>query len=996
MLLSVIFLQIRIMCIVLCTLIVLFLQSTLFPQQFAFKKYTKASGLASNYIFDLYQDKNGFIWAATDRGVSRYDGHNFQTYTISDGLGENLVYDIFQDQEGAMWFGTYAGGVTCFDGNNFKTLTEKDGLLSNNVQSITQDNFGRMYFITTKGLSVLVDSIFLSIESNSDMQGTILRHSSGKIFFSIDSSLFSLDPTNDNRLLYQKVNLNPPSEKYLYGSTWASPFELNNKNILFPGRYGYLKLYLNDENRIIKLEQYKGTLSALLVDRFGQVWKAFYDRVEVQTENGVKIYSKDQGLEPSFVESILEDSEGTIWLGTFGGGIYKIIGDHLTIFTDRDGLNSKVVNSLFEDSRHRIWAGTTEGVSLLLNHGTNIRTLLSVSSVNIQSFAEDKNGNIFIGTFTGILNPLPSNHLELNRLKYKSRIPAGVSSIYIDSNNVLWAGSYGGGVYCFSNSGSKIYTTQHGLASNIIEEIVGGPNSIWFLSRGHGATQFKNNSFKIFSMENGLPSNAIYSLLEEDSIVWFGTDRGLIRMNNGKIKTFNEKHGLLGRYVQKIFRSKENQLYILTDKALHKLDDEQIRVFGSSPILHYPDASINDVYFSQASNELWLATTGGIIKIDLNRVIERQKLQTQVTLKVAITDVFSDTTELFHYSTGFQDNNSHVPELEYSSNNVKIRYAGLSFIDEQSLWYRFKLEGADENWSELVKENEVLYPNLRSGYYTFFVHAIGPDGIQSETPAQFSFRILPPYWATTWFHLLVGTLILMGIVLLIRYLTAKKLKKQLRKMEIQQKLQEERVRISGELHDNIGANLSNIAAGLEITQSFFQKGRKTEAAKNLNFLEKHTRATISQLRGTIWSLTKQAINAAELNIRIEEFLKEHSRYASVPKLSCTLNGDGDTLLLPAQSLNLFRICQEAINNSIKYASAKKILVTIDAKKYKHLKLRITDDGKSFDVAQQESSPSGYGLLNIRQRAKKIGAELKILSEKKEGTSVDIYLILNKK
>jgi len=215
-------------------------------------------------------------------------------------------------------------------------------------------------------------------------------------------------------------------------------------------------------------------------------------------------------------------------------------------------------------------------------------------------------------------------------------------------------------------------------------------------------------------------------------------------------------------------------------------------------------------------------------------------------------------------------------------------------------------------------------------------------------------------------------------------------------MEIQQKLQEERVRISGELHDNIGANLSNIAAGLEITQSFFQKGRKTEAAKNLNFLEKHTRATISQLRGTIWSLTKQANNAAELNIRIEEFLKEHSRYTSVPKLICTLNGDSDTLLSPAQSLNLFRICQEAINNSIKYASAKKILVTIDAKKYKHLKLRITDDGKGFDVVQQESSPGGYGLLNIRQRAKKIGAELKILSEKGKGTLVEIFLLLNKK
>jgi ligand-binding sensor domain-containing protein len=142
-------------------LILCFFSPLASSQQLAFTVYDRSSGLPSDYILCMYQDREGFMWFGTDRGVSRYDGTAFITFTVADGLGSNFVRRIFQDEGGTMWFGLIEGGVTAFDGSSFNTYTMKDGLNSDNVLNINQDRSGRMYFKTDRGVSILSGGRFV-------------------------------------------------------------------------------------------------------------------------------------------------------------------------------------------------------------------------------------------------------------------------------------------------------------------------------------------------------------------------------------------------------------------------------------------------------------------------------------------------------------------------------------------------------------------------------------------------------------------------------------------------------------------------------------------------------------------------------------------------------------------------------------------------------------------------------------------------------------------
>ncbi len=176
-------------------------------QQLAFTAYNRSSGLPSDYILCMYQDRQGFIWFGTDRGVCRYDGSSFITFTVADGLGSNFVRRIFEDAEGNIWFGLIEGGVTKFDGDSFKTLTTKNGLSSDNVLAIHQDLFGRMYFKTNRGVSLLVGREFVNTPTAVGSP-VLARLADGSIVYHDSLSLYRIIPSPHAQAETQKLGRN--------------------------------------------------------------------------------------------------------------------------------------------------------------------------------------------------------------------------------------------------------------------------------------------------------------------------------------------------------------------------------------------------------------------------------------------------------------------------------------------------------------------------------------------------------------------------------------------------------------------------------------------------------------------------------------------------------------------------------------------------------------------------------------------------------------------
>ena len=243
---------------------------------------------------------------------------------------------------------------------------------------------------------------------------------------------------------------------------------------------------------------------------------------------------------------------------------------------------------------------------------------------------------------------------------------------------------------------------------------------------------------------------------------------------------------------------------------------------------------------------------------------------------------------------------------------------------------------------------------------------------------------------TAWFRIISSTLILICFILLIRFISTQKLKKKLREAEIRQKLQEERERISRELHDNIGANLTSIITGLEILKRYSMKDDKKNLIENISSLGDHTRNTIDELRQTIWSLHNEVNEVKELNEKIKEYILHRVKFGNKQKIKFYFDGNGNIKLSSSEALNLFRIVQESINNAIKYSNGSEIKVYVEAEG-SMLKIIIRDYGTGFDQSRTEIDSNGLGLINMKKRAAVINAILKIDSVINKGTSIKIEL-----
>ncbi len=212
------------------------------------------------------------------------------------------------------------------------------------------------------------------------------------------------------------------------------------------------------------------------------------------------------------------------------------------------------------------------------------------------------------------------------------------------------------------------------------------------------------------------------------------------------------------------------------------------------------------------------------------------------------------------------------------------------------------------------------------------------------------------------------------------------LKQLLAEAELKNKIQGERERISRDLHDHIGSQLTLMISGLDTMSYKESENHHEDAAKRLNDLSDQARDTMGQLRETIWAMNKEEVSVNMLVSKIQEFSNKANR-----SISTAVSGDGKVALSPAKSLALFRVCQEAVNNAIKHAEFKTLSINFNAHQDK-IDVLIKDDGKGFDPIEVASR--GYGLENMAFRLEECGGKFHITSTPGQGTEIKMEVFLN--
>ena len=700
---------------------------------FPFVFYGTDKGLPQEDVLSTFQDTQGYLWFGTYSGVVKYNGRRMKLYDISKGLINNVVNDIAEDKNGKIYFATL-GGLSVFD--------KTSGEITNYFKGISIDGIyiykNLIYFFNENGIYQLKNGkqeIYLN-ETIKNLPKNInslsLNPRTNHLIIASNSGVYVLNETLDVK------QINSDYCHYAFydidGGLWTSTHSGLFYATKIQARKGQVgknvSKLINIENTVIrKISQTKD----------GSLWLVSDFKVYqlLTLKQKPIIYDEKIGLKNYRILSFLIDNEGNQWFG-FSGGMQKLTNKSLrTLFPEN--LDS-YINSVFEDKLGRVWFGMSNKVSYfkeeLVNFSEKIKT-------NDKSFVitETPENNILIANSEGIyvydLNTLKL----LNSKMFDSKL-FYLKDIFISSKGevFLLTGS-SGIVYYMKSFDSQVVTIENNytsLISQIIEfdgKIIGTNNSGLVVFEDTKFTKLINTKMQTWSVATDVLINP--ETKEETEVLWLGTQKGLYRFYQGKLEPFGDE--FLSNIVINAIKPAEdkNKLWLGTNQG----------VFYYNKVLNRIEFSVNskdgllgneitiDGLLIDGRGLLWVGTYHGMSTFD----IKKKKLGK--SSPICRIESYTINGETF----------SVLPKvLPYSNNNIDFEISGLSFKDEFSVYYEFYLQGLDENYSKIGKENIASYSNLPPGHYSFKYRTKGKDGIWSYYQ-KVDFVIQKPIYLEWWF-----------------------------------------------------------------------------------------------------------------------------------------------------------------------------------------------------------------------------------------------------
>jgi len=756
--------------------------------------------LPNSFIRAIAKDNNGMIWFGTHTGgIISYDGHFFGQYNVSNGLSSNMVTSLLIDKNDNIWIGTEDNGVNLYDGRNITQFTIKQGLPSNNIRALLEDNNGNIWLATTEGVSMFNGVSFSTYTVNqglnSDIVTSLYEDDKGNIWFGTYGGVTKYNPD---------FNQNEPIIKQLTNYTENDGLALNkvlsiaqdhNGNMWFGTNGGGVSMFNGDAFVNYSTEQGLGnnTILSIIEDSYNNLWfGTFGNGVTRFTGDSFSHYTTNEGLSDNYVRALFDDDEGNLWVGTDGNGVSSFIINSFVNFTTEQGLSNNLVLSIFQDKKNRMWFGAFEGGVLIYDEPevlaqkgtfTHITTKQGLVDNTVASIIKDSNDNYWFGTYSGGVSMVDGESLKQGKLKFTNYSvghgldnntvrsilqddngdiwmateggvtrfdgekfvtitdidglgSSKVSTIFKDRKGYLWFGTIGGGVSCLKNDTLISYGVKQGLGSNTVWTINQDHNGLmWFGTNGGGLTCFNGNSFKIFNIDDGLSNNHVYSLiLDNDNNMWVGTTRGLnqIKLPGGEFST-----------------NKSIEDIELTIINYGKMDGlKSLDFFTNSALL-------------DNKNRLWWGTADALSMLKLNNYISTDKAPVVSLNAININNELINFSELNNNSMegSFSDISflsvepfSNIPmglSLPYNLNQLTFRFSAIDWSSPNQIYYQYKLQGYDENWGSLTKNNLVDYRNIPSGRYTFMLRAIGKSDNWSSV-VEYQFTIRYPFWLTWW------------------------------------------------------------------------------------------------------------------------------------------------------------------------------------------------------------------------------------------------------
>lgn len=931
---------------------------SLFSQHLSFRNYNVNHGLPSSMIYAAFQDSKGYMWFATDMGVSRYDGYEFRNYTINDGLSDNEVFSFFEDSNGRIWFATLNGKVSYYlSGEIYNSQTDPTLLPMNSdsyICGFIEEPDSTVWMATYRSGVVSYSpakSVNRYFTSRFRYIGNILPFDSTHFRLLAENEIYAIpfEPGYDGLLDL------PASQFDIKPGTFKS-VQLSNGYVAFTGKMndcvyigdnhsGESKLIYQDPQRKMKVYNVCADITTLWICTSRGAIPYDYERDSFSTPL----------LEAYNISSVMKDNEGNFWITTLGDGAFFCSANAIYSYTPQEGLLTESVTCLAADGNDRIWIGYEKGAVGIIEKGE----LKTIKIFNGEAYEK------------GIINKMSFNYgklwiaanygLVLLHNQQKQLLPIVVKDALEYPEGHIWHATsllpYG--VTYFKKSlfekwmiNAEGFRTQIGLGSDLASHIKVSERAkrlfkdsrdvVW-MSTEKNLYRYKDN--KVENITSGFLRDAAYVNdfgEHPDGTILLATNiDGIIAVNGDRVFSIKEEDGLSSSYCSTISVDDEGIIWVGTNKGLNKITG-----FPDEPKITQYD--VNDGMLSNevqdvlvVNDTVWIATRKGINLFDKRKSIS--DLKPPIMLLNGIS-VHEKPVNL----------NGKDILLHHNENDIRLHFTGISYNSGGEILYRYRLN--DESPWNYTRNTMIDFPQLPPGDYHFTVSSRGKSSSWSK-PVSLNFVIKKPFWKTHAF--IVTELVLMlGAVWLVTaaYFTYRR-NKILQKYRL---VNSELKALRAQINPHFLFNALNSIQGV---------------------LLKNNMDAAQYYLGKFGTLMRMILDHSDkLNITIDEEIKALKNYLEIESLRS--NYQFQYNITVSESIDVFNteipamILQPFVENAVWHGLGNKtgqgnLIIDFDLENEHTIVITICDDGigrkKTMELNAGKKKHKSKGMQLVRER-----------------------------
>lgn len=967
---------------------------TIEAQEFTtIENVTSGTKLQNHNILGIVQDSQGYLWIGTNWGLYKYDGYQFKPYktTTTPSLIDNNIKTLLM-QDDNLWIGTKGGlNIINTKTNSIKSITSssKNGLTSNYIRKLYKDKNNNIW------VGYYSDKLSKYV-GNFKFQHFDLK-------------------TNDNGMRYIINDIIETRPNTFYIKLLRETIDASYITII-EAKYDGNKLSTKVITKIIKEDGIDNVLLLSIDNRLHLIdGNNLYKFNEVRGSFKLKnnLFSKDSIQNLTFYA----DKTDNIYIGTQNKSFYNL---NKETYSPQDytiiSPNETSINTFFTDNSGLLWVGTTSGLYKIKKSASVFKKHLQVASLGypnkMRSILQDKKGDIYAVNQTKLFKYDTINK-EFIDLKWENNNSAPYALLENDENSLL-VGTQGSGISIYNKNTNvckpffkkhqklsnnhiiKLFRDDHDILwigtldglyyfdkkndglvkiqKSILQESIGENESIFeikpfkdnqlWIGTNTGLYQLKID-YSVFPLQFHTTKietiqDAIRSILIDNDILWIATQtKGLLKYHSKthKLTEINETQGLSNNSVYSILPGENHEIWIGTLNGLSRYNTLNKQFLN---YYDYDGLASNEFNVSsqlKAKNgELFFGGQNGISQfMPSNFDTDSTNLNLNIST-ISWYDSKADST--FIIDSEYRKNKP----LELPSNNafVNFEFSLTDYFKPANNTFKYKISSLNNDWIMLNKTNVLSFTNLPPGNYNLEVMASTNYGKWNNQSITIPISVKQIYYKSWWFLTASGVLILLLFYLI-------------RKYELSHiiKLENLRLQISRDLHDELGSSLTGIAIRSELLK---EKLNIKEKDKALDEIAEQSRSAVDSLSDIVWAIDSRNNSIQNLSNRIQNILYFLLKPLNITYTFETLEEPKPLYLEQDHRQHIYLIFKEAITNIAKHSNATHVIVTISREKNK-IKLEIKDSGtKVFKTA---TKLNGNGIKNMRIRAKKINAELRI-------------------